>query len=71
MAPVCPYPCRLIQLRMDREDAETRVRKMEDQLAEYQDEMRKETGSKTVSQKHNGEQKNFWTLDEMNWFSRV
>lgn len=59
MAPVCPYPCRLIQLRMDREDAETRVRKMEDQLAEYQDEMRKETGSKTVSQKHNGEQKNF------------
>ena len=50
IAPVCLYPCRLIQLRMDRENAETRVREMEDQLAEFQDEMRKETGSKTVSQ---------------------
>ncbi|XP_056900645.1 cingulin isoform X4 [Takifugu flavidus] len=37
----------LTQLRMDRENAETRVRDMEDQLAEFQDEMRKETGDKT------------------------
>lgn len=44
---------------MDRENAETRVREMEDQLAEFQDEMRKETGSEMVSQKHNGEQQNF------------
>lgn len=34
---------------MDRENAETRVREMEDQLAEFQDEMRKETGNKTVT----------------------
>lgn len=59
IAPVCFYPCRLIQLRMDRENAETRVREMEDQLAEFQDEMRKETDSKTVSQKHNGKEKYF------------
>lgn len=38
---------------MDRENAETRVREMEDQLAEFQDEMRRGTDSKTVSQKHN------------------
>lgn len=44
---------------MERENAETRVREMEDQLAEFQDEMRKETGSKTVSQKHNDKQKYF------------
>lgn len=56
IAPVCPYPRRLIQLRMDRENAETRVREMEDQLAEFQDEIRKETGSKTVSQQHNDKQ---------------
>ncbi|XP_041842788.1 cingulin isoform X2 [Melanotaenia boesemani] len=37
----------LTQLRMDRENAETRVREMEDQLAEFQDEIRKENGSKT------------------------
>lgn len=54
-ASVCPRPCRLIQLRMDRENAETRVRDMEDQLAEFQDEMRRETGSKTVSQTHHDE----------------
>lgn len=53
IVPDCPCPCRLTQLRMDRESAETRVRDMEDQLAEFQDEMRKGTGSKTVSQKHN------------------
>lgn len=40
---------------MDRENAETRVREMEDQLAEFQDEMRKETGGKTVTQRHNYE----------------
>lgn len=44
---------------MERENAETRVREMEDQLAEFQDEMRKETGNKTVSQKHNDKQKSF------------
>lgn len=38
---------------MDRENAETRVREMEDQLAQFQDEMRKGTGSKTVRQKRN------------------
>lgn len=59
VAPVCPHPRRLIQLRMDRENAETRVREMEDQLAEFQDELRNETGSKTVSQKHHNEQKYF------------
>ncbi|KAM9724571.1 cingulin isoform 2-T4 [Menidia menidia] len=37
----------LTQLRMDRENAETRVRNMEDQLAELQDELRKENGGKT------------------------
>ncbi|XP_061572841.1 cingulin isoform X2 [Cololabis saira] len=37
----------LTQLRMDRENAETRVRGMEDQLAELQDELRRENGSKT------------------------
>ncbi|XP_051261885.1 cingulin isoform X3 [Dicentrarchus labrax] len=37
----------LTQLRMDRENAEARVREMEDQLAELQDEMRRENGSKT------------------------
>ncbi|KAM6910357.1 cingulin isoform 2-T2 [Xenentodon cancila] len=37
----------LTQLRMDRENAETRVREMEDQLAELQDELRRENGSKT------------------------
>lgn len=46
---VCPRPRRLTQLRMERENAETRVREMEDQLAEFQDEMRKETGNKTVT----------------------
>lgn len=51
--PDCPRPCRLTQLRMDRENAETRVREMEDQLAEFQDEMRKETGDKTVMQRPN------------------
>nr|XP_040021066.1 cingulin isoform X3 [Gasterosteus aculeatus aculeatus] len=35
------------QLRMDRESAEVRVREMEDQLAELQDELRRENGSKT------------------------
>lgn len=34
---------------MERENAEARVRDMEDQLAEFQDELRRETGSKTVS----------------------
>ncbi|XP_047455802.1 cingulin isoform X2 [Mugil cephalus] len=37
----------LTQLRMDRENAETRVRDMEDQLAGLQDELRRENGSKT------------------------
>uniref|UniRef100_A0A3P8RVJ7 Cingulin n=1 Tax=Amphiprion percula TaxID=161767 RepID=A0A3P8RVJ7_AMPPE len=36
----------LTQLRMDRENAETRVRTMEDQLAELQDELRRENGNK-------------------------
>lgn len=45
-------PRRLTQLRMDRENAEARVRDMEDQLAEFQDELRRENGNKTVSQKH-------------------
>ncbi|XP_037310057.1 cingulin isoform X3 [Pungitius pungitius] len=35
------------QLRMERENAEVRVRGMEDQLAELQDELRREDGSKT------------------------
>uniref|UniRef100_A0A3Q2QZ87 Cingulin n=1 Tax=Fundulus heteroclitus TaxID=8078 RepID=A0A3Q2QZ87_FUNHE len=37
----------LTQLRMDRENAETRVREMEDHLAELQDELRRESSSKT------------------------
>ncbi|XP_028985679.1 cingulin isoform X2 [Betta splendens] len=37
----------LTQLRMDRENAEVRVRGMEDQLAELQDELRRENGNKT------------------------
>uniref|UniRef100_UPI0037E9867E cingulin isoform X2 n=1 Tax=Semicossyphus pulcher TaxID=241346 RepID=UPI0037E9867E len=37
----------LTQLRMERENAEARVREMEDQLAEFQDELRRESGSKT------------------------
>ncbi|XP_033958775.1 cingulin isoform X1 [Pseudochaenichthys georgianus] len=37
----------LTQLRMDRENAEARARDMEDQLAELQDELRREGGSKT------------------------
>ncbi|KAM6995094.1 cingulin isoform 2-T2 [Tautogolabrus adspersus] len=37
----------LTQLRMDRENAEVRVREMEDQLAEFQDELRRENGNKT------------------------
>ncbi|XP_028281965.1 cingulin isoform X2 [Parambassis ranga] len=37
----------LTQLRMDRENAESRVREMEDHLAELQDEMRKDNGNKT------------------------
>ncbi|GAA6220661.1 cingulin isoform X2 [Lates japonicus] len=37
----------LTQLRMDRENAEARVREMEDQLAELQDELRRENGNKT------------------------
>ncbi|XP_037640944.1 cingulin isoform X2 [Sebastes umbrosus] len=37
----------LTQLRMDRENAEARVREMEDQLAEFQDELRRESGNKT------------------------
>ncbi|MEQ2314728.1 hypothetical protein AMECASPLE_015112 [Ameca splendens] len=37
----------LTQLRMDRENAETRLREMEDHLAELQDELRRENGSKT------------------------
>ncbi|XP_020497608.2 cingulin isoform X1 [Labrus bergylta] len=36
----------LTQLRMDRENAEVRVREMEDQLAEFQDELRRENGNK-------------------------
>lgn len=55
VVPDCPRPCRLTQLRMDRENAETRVRDMEDQLAEFQDEMRKETGDKTVTRGRNYE----------------
>lgn len=38
----------LATLRMERESAEARVRDMEDQLAEFQDELRRETGNKTV-----------------------
>ncbi|CAB1459838.1 unnamed protein product [Pleuronectes platessa] len=37
----------LTQLRMDRENAEARVRGMEDQLAELQDELRRDNGNKT------------------------
>ncbi|KAK5606741.1 hypothetical protein CRENBAI_016086 [Crenichthys baileyi] len=37
----------LTQLRMDRDMAETRLREMEDHLAELQDELRRENGSKT------------------------
>ncbi|XP_008429923.1 cingulin [Poecilia reticulata] len=37
----------LTHLRMDREKAESRVREMEDHLAELQDELRRENGSKT------------------------
>ncbi|XP_034730292.1 cingulin isoform X3 [Etheostoma cragini] len=37
----------LTQLRMERENAEARVRGMEDQLAELQDELRRENGNKT------------------------
>ncbi|XP_069393639.1 cingulin isoform X3 [Paralichthys olivaceus] len=37
----------LTQLRMDRENAEARVREMEDQLAELQDELRRDNGNKT------------------------
>nr|XP_020462886.1 cingulin [Monopterus albus]XP_020462887.1 cingulin [Monopterus albus]XP_020462888.1 cingulin [Monopterus albus] len=37
----------LTQLRMDRESAEAQVREMEDQLAEFQDELRRENGNKT------------------------
>uniref|UniRef100_A0A3Q0RVJ4 Cingulin n=1 Tax=Amphilophus citrinellus TaxID=61819 RepID=A0A3Q0RVJ4_AMPCI len=37
----------LTQLRMDRENAEKRVREMEDQLAEFQDELRRENSNKT------------------------
>ncbi|XP_039974243.1 cingulin isoform X2 [Xiphias gladius] len=37
----------LTQLRMDRENAEARVREMEDQLAEFQDELRRGNGNKT------------------------
>ncbi|KAM3613757.1 uncharacterized protein V6R79_004727 [Siganus canaliculatus] len=37
----------LTQLRMDRENAEARVRDMEDQLAGLQDELRRDNGSKT------------------------
>ncbi|XP_020783626.2 cingulin isoform X2 [Boleophthalmus pectinirostris] len=37
----------LTQLRMDRENAEARARNMEDQLAELQDEIRKENNNKT------------------------
>ncbi|KAM9782621.1 cingulin [Neosynchiropus ocellatus] len=37
----------LTQLRMDRENAEVRVRQLEDQLAELQEELRRESGSKT------------------------
>uniref|UniRef100_A0A3Q3VQQ9 Cingulin n=1 Tax=Mola mola TaxID=94237 RepID=A0A3Q3VQQ9_MOLML len=40
---VSSFPCRLTQLRMDRENAEARVREMEDQLAELQDELRRGT----------------------------
>lgn len=45
-------PCSLTQLRMDRENAEARVREMEDQMTGFQDELRRETSSKTVSEKH-------------------
>ncbi|KAG7475070.1 cingulin isoform X1 [Solea senegalensis] len=37
----------LTQLRMERENAEARVRGMEDQLAELQEELRRDNGSKT------------------------
>ncbi|CAJ1062269.1 cingulin isoform X1 [Xyrichtys novacula] len=37
----------LTQLRMDRENAEARVREMEDQLAEFQDDLRRDTENKT------------------------
>uniref|UniRef100_A0A667YMG3 Cingulin n=1 Tax=Myripristis murdjan TaxID=586833 RepID=A0A667YMG3_9TELE len=40
-------PDRLTQLCMDRENAEARVREMEDQLAELQDELRRESSGKT------------------------
>ncbi len=46
------FPRRLTQLRMDRENAEARVREMEDQLAEFQDQLRRDNGNKTVQQKH-------------------
>lgn len=49
---VSVFPCRLTQLRMERENAEARVREMEDQLAEFQDELRRETSGKTVPQEH-------------------
>uniref|UniRef100_A0A3B5MRP9 Cingulin n=1 Tax=Xiphophorus couchianus TaxID=32473 RepID=A0A3B5MRP9_9TELE len=38
----------LTQLRMEREKAESRVREMEDHLAELQDELRRENGSKDL-----------------------
>ncbi|XP_053183775.1 cingulin isoform X2 [Scomber japonicus] len=37
----------LTQLRMDRENAESRVREMEDHLAELQDELKRDNGNKT------------------------
>ena len=48
------FPHRLTQLRMDRENAESRVREMEDHLAELQDELKRDNGNKTVKQKHTG-----------------
>lgn len=59
IVPDCPRPCRLTQLRMDRENAEARVREMEDQLAEFQDEMRAETGDKTVTQRLDSQRSDF------------
>ncbi|XP_062279359.1 cingulin isoform X1 [Scomber scombrus] len=38
----------LTQLRMDRENAESRVREMEDHLAELQDELKRDNGNKTA-----------------------